>query len=61
MSILFVAVTRFKSEKVFQEATEKFSKEKKACKTTSIIIGGVFICYFPGFVISALPMIIPGF
>ena len=51
---------QIQSEQVSQEAAAKFLKEKKACKTTSIIIGGVFICYFPGFVVSTLPMIFPG-
>ena len=46
---------QIRSEQVSQEATAKFLKEKKACKTTSIIIGGVFICYFPGFVIAIVP------
>ena len=52
---------QIQSEQVSQEATAKFLKEKKACKTTSIIIGGVFICYFPGVVLSILPEIFSDF
>ena len=52
---------QIQSEQVSQEATAKFLKEKKAWKTTSIIIGGVFMCYFPGFVISIIPEIFSGF
>ena len=39
---------QIKSEQVAQEASAKFLAERKAWKTTSIIIGGVFMCYLPG-------------
>ena len=52
---------QIKSEQISQEATAKFLKEKKAWKTTSIIIGCFFVCYFPGFVTGILPAIFPGF
>ena len=39
---------QIKSEQVSQEASAKFLAERKAWKTTSIIIGGVFACYLPG-------------
>ena len=52
---------QIQSEQFSQKATAKFLKEKKACKTTSIIIGGVFICYYPGVVISILPEIFSDF
>ena len=50
---------QIKSEQVSQEATEKFLKEKKAWKTTSVIIGGVLLCYVPGFTIAIVPELFP--
>ena len=52
---------KIKSEQVSQEATAKFLKERKAWKTTSIILGGVFMCYLPMFVITIISVIIPGY
>lgn len=50
---------QIKSEQVSQEVTAKFSEEKKAWKTTGIIIGGVLICYFLGFVTALATTIFP--
>ena len=52
---------QIQSEQVSQEATAKFLKEKKACKTTSIIIGGVLMCYLPGVLIGILPGLFSGY
>ena len=38
---------QIKTEQISEEATAKFLKEKKAWKTTSIIIGFVFLSYLP--------------
>ena len=51
ISVYFVCrrhMIQIKSEQVSQEASAKFLAERKAWKTTSIIIGGVFACYLPG-------------
>ena len=50
---------QIKSEQVSQEVTAKFLEEKKAWKTTGIIIGGVSICYFLGFVTALATTIFP--
>ena len=52
---------RIKTEQVSQEATAKFLKEKKAWKTTSVIIGAVLMCYLPGVMIAIVPEIFPVF
>ncbi|XP_078359602.1 alpha-1A adrenergic receptor-like [Oculina patagonica] len=50
---------QIKSEQVSQEATAKFLEEKKAWKTTGIIIGGVLTCYFLGLVAALAITIFP--
>ena len=52
---------QIKTEQVSQEATAKFLKEKKAWKTTSVIIGAVLMCYLPGVMIAIVPEIFPVF
>ena len=49
-SVYFVCrrhLIEIKSVQPSQEATAKFLKDKKAWKTTGIIVGGVFMCYMP--------------
>ena len=51
ISVYFVCrrhTNQIKSEQVSQEASAKFLAERKAWKTTSFIILGVFTCYLPG-------------
>ena len=56
ISVYFVCrrhLNQIKSEQVSREAKTKFLEERKAWKTTTLIIGGVFLSYLPGF-LSAL-------
>ena len=51
ISVYFVCrrhMIQIKSEQVSQEASAKFLAERKAWKTTGIIIGVVFRCFLPG-------------
>lgn len=51
ISVYFVSrrhMIQIKSEQVSQETSAKFLAERKAWKTTSIIISVVFLCYLPG-------------
>ena len=52
---------QIQSEQIPHGATAKFLKEKKAWKTTSIIIGGFIVCYFPGFVTGLVRQTFPSF
>ena len=45
-------IIQIKSEQVSSEAKTKFMEERKAWKTTTIVIGGLFMCYSPGFLSS---------
>ncbi len=61
-SVYFVCrrhLIQIKSEQVSQEVTAKFLEERKAWKTTGIIIGGVFLCYFLGFFTILVSKIFP--
>lgn len=42
-------IIQIKAEQVSREVASKFLEERKAWKTTSIIIGGLVMCYLPGF------------
>ena len=53
--------THIQCEQIPQSATAKFLKEKKAWKTTSIIIGVFIVCYFPGFVTGIVRQTFPEF
>ena len=51
-SVYFVCrrhLAQIKSEQVSREESTKFLNERKAWKTTAIIIAGIVICYAPGF------------
>ncbi len=54
--VVYIEVRRHQkqiaSQQVKLEARQKFVKEKKALKTTTIIIITVFLCYFPAISIS---------
>lgn len=52
-------MNQIKSEQVSQEASAKFLEERRIWKTTGIIIGGVFMCYFLGFFTSLGGIIFP--
>ena len=45
------------SQQVLPEAKAKFLAENKACKTTSIIVGGLFMSYIPG-LLAALKFVL---
>ena len=47
---------QIKTEQISGEAAAKFLEEKKAWKTTSIIIGFVFLSYLPGVLFSLLSL-----
>ena len=52
-------IIRIKAEQVSREAASKFLEERKAWKTTSIIIGGLVVCYLPGFLSAVMYAIFP--
>ena len=55
ISVYFVCrrhMIQIKSEQVSQEASAKFLADRKAWKTTSIIIGGVFMCFYLEFCVG---------
>ena len=60
-SVYFVCrrhVIQIKSAQHSREVTAKFLEEKKAWKTTSIVIGGVFGCYMLGLLSALLSIIL---
>ena len=61
-SVYFVCrrhLIQIKSVQHPQEVTAKFLEEKKAWKTTGIVIGGVFGCYMLGFLSALLSITLP--
>ena len=61
-SVYFVCrlhLIQIKSVQHPQEITEKFLEEKKAWKTTGIVICGVYGCYMLGFLSALLAIILP--
>jgi len=61
-SVYFVCrrhLIQIKSVQPSQEVAAKFLEEKKAWKTTGIVMGGVFMCYILGFLSLLLPIISP--
>ena len=63
-SVYFVCrrhLIQIKSVQPSQEVTAKFLEEKKAWKTTGIVIGGVFVCYMFGFLAALLSFILPAY
>ena len=61
-SVYFVCrrhLIQIKSAQHSQEVTAKFLEEKKAWKTTGIIIGGAFGCYMLGLLSALLSIILP--
>lgn len=62
ISVYFVCrrhTIQIRSEQVSQQATAEFLEEKKAWKTTGIIIGGIFVCYLSAFLIPLVSIIFP--
>ena len=61
-SVYFVCrrhLIQIKSAQHSQEVTAKFLQEKKAWKTTGIVIGGVFGCYSLGLLSALLSIVLP--
>ena len=61
-SVYFICrrhLIQIKSAQPSQEVTAKFLEEKKAWKTTGIVIGGVFICYMVGLLPAFLSIMLP--
>jgi len=61
-SVYFVCrrhLIQIKSVQPSQEVAAKFLEEKKAWKTTGIVMGGVFMCYILGFLSVLLSIISP--
>ena len=52
-------IIQIKSEQVSIEAKTKFMEERKAWTTTTVIIGGLFLCYLPGFLSSLAYQVSP--
>ena len=51
ISVYFVCrrhLKQIKSQQVSSEATAKFLSERKACKTTTIVLGGLLLSFVPG-------------
>jgi len=62
LSVYFVCrrhLIQIKSAQPSQEVTANFFEEKKAWKTTGIVLGGVFMCYMLGFLSALLSIILP--
>ena len=63
-SVYFICrrhLIEIKSTQPSQEATAKFLEDKKAWKTTGIIVGGLFMCYIPELLFALIFEILPAY